>query len=96
MLHFDPQNLDKYIAKQKEVLKDLSTFVNDGGILIYMVDTLNKKESLSVVSSFLLNNPEFELIDERQIFPFEDEDVALYYAVMKKEIQKWLIYTDKK
>ena len=88
LLHFDPQNLDKYIAKQKEVLKDLSTFVNDGGILIYMVDTLNKKESLSVVSSFLLNNPEFELIDERQIFPFEDEDVALYYAVMKKEIQK--------
>lgn len=84
LLHFKKENLDEIIKKQKEVLLDLSKYVLPGGTLIYMVDTLNKKESSSIVTNFLLDNSSFSLIEELQLFPFEEENSTLYYAVMKK------------
>ena len=56
--------------------------MNDGQI-IYIVDTLNKKESVDVVSTFLKEHSNFELIEEKQCFPFDKYDTAMYYAVLK-------------
>lgn len=83
MYHFKRDSFDGLIAKQKEVLNDLAKFISKGGILIYMVDTLNKKESTSIVTNFLLDHQEFELLEEQQLFPFEKDGTAMYYAVMK-------------
>ncbi len=84
LLHFKKDSFDELIKKQKEVLYDLSKFVLPGGTLIYMVDTLNKKESSSIVTNFLLDNTSFSLVEELQLFPFENGNSTLYYAVMKK------------
>lgn len=84
LLHFKRESFDELIKKQKEVLSDLAKFVLPGGTLIYMVDTLNKKESSSIVTNFLLDNTSFSLVEELQLFPFEKENSTLYYAVMKK------------
>ena len=87
LLHFKKEQFDELISKQKQQLKDLSEFVSDGGTLIYIVDTMNKKESSAVMTDFLLNHNDFELVYERQIFPFEKDDISLYYAVIRKNEQ---------
>ncbi len=84
LLHFKRESLDALIKKQKEVIVDLSKYVLPGGLLIYMVDTLNKKESSSIVTNFLLDNPDFSLLEEQQLFAFDD-NTTLYYAVMKRK-----------
>ena len=55
------------------------------GTFIYMIYTISKKEGHQTVNEFLLKHPEFKLVREAQLFPYEDLDTALYYAVMKKE-----------
>jgi hypothetical protein len=50
-----------------------------------MIYTISKKEGHQTVNEFLLKHPEFKLVREAQLFPYEDLDTALYYAVMKKE-----------
>ncbi len=84
LLHFKRDSFDTLIKKQKEVIEDLSKYVLPDGYLIYMVDTLNKKESSSIVTNFLLDNPQFTLIEEQQLFPFDKGNSTIYYAVMKK------------
>lgn len=88
MLHFKKDDFDAFIKNQKMLIESLSKFVEEDGTFIYIVDTINKKESFGVVTSFLLAHPEFSLINERQIFPFEKEDTAIYFAVMKLNRQK--------
>lgn len=87
LLHFSKDELDQLIAKQKQILKDMSSFVSNDGKIVYMVDTLDKKETINIINSFLKENPEFELIDERQIYPFEKENITLYYAILHKKVQ---------
>lgn len=83
LLHFKREEFDGIIAHQKEVLNDMSTFVNNGGTILYIVDTMNKKETVDVVNGFIAEHPDFSIVEQRQIFPFEKEDASLYYAVMK-------------
>lgn len=86
VLHFKKEELDEIIKTQKESLKNLSDFVEDNGVLIYFVDTLNKKETKQIVDEFLKENPDFTLVEEKQCFPFENSDVISYYAVFKLEV----------
>jgi hypothetical protein len=50
-----------------------------------MIYTISKKEGHQTIGDFLLAHPEFKLVREAQLFPYEELDTALYYAVMKKE-----------
>ncbi len=86
-LRIKQSSLDELIAGQNIALSEASKYVEDGGTLVYMVPTINKKEGEGVVKNFLLNNREFTLLDEKQFFPFEAMDSCLYYAIMhKKEV----------
>ena len=49
-----------------------------------MVPTLSRKESNNIIAKFLVDNKDFELIEERQFFPFEVYDSCLYSARLKK------------
>ena len=44
----------------------------------------NKKENEKVVSEFLKNNSEFELIEQRTTFPSKDGGDGFFYALMVK------------
>ncbi|MCI2054879.1 MAG: hypothetical protein LKJ81_01810, partial [Bacilli bacterium] len=67
------------------MLEGVSKFVAEGGTLIYMIYTISKKEGHQTVIDFSTLHTEFKLVREAQLFPYEDLDTALYYAVMKKE-----------
>ncbi len=77
--------LDGYIANQKEALNDASDFVEDNGNLIYMVPTMNKKESLQIIADFLNSHPLFTLVEQKQFLPFDKYDSTLFIAILRKE-----------
>lgn len=83
LLHFKNNNLDEFIKNQKSILNDLSNHVSEGGVMLYFVDTLNKKETTQVIADFLQNHSNFELVEEKQLLPFLKEDCIGYFAVLK-------------
>lgn len=85
LIHFKRDNLDALIENERKLLEDLSAKVDDGGYLVYVVDTLNRKESTSLITNFLLNHHDFDLVDEMQYFPFDKVDGAFYYAKLRRK-----------
>ena len=83
-LRIKQENLDQIILSEYNCIEECSKFLNDGGELLYMIPTLSRKESNSLIANFLVNHPEFTLIEEQQLFPFESYDSNMYYARLKK------------
>jgi 16S rRNA (cytosine967-C5)-methyltransferase len=82
--HFDQSHLDGLIMQQNEMLTTSSQFVEQGGMLMYSVNTLNHKEGKHLIADFLSTHPEFSLISEFQHFPFDPLNTALYVAALRK------------
>lgn len=83
LLHFDKDNLDKLIEGETEALELCSKCVNDDGVLIYMVNTLNKKESSKIVEDFLVRHPEYILDRSEQTITSHPFATTLYYAILR-------------
>lgn len=83
-LNFDKNSLDDLITKQKETIQECSKYVEDDGLLVYFVTTIDRKEGQLIVLDFLSKNKQFTLLDDRQCFPFEEEGDSIYYAILKK------------
>jgi hypothetical protein len=77
--------MDAIFAQEKAALEGTSAFVGEHGILLYMIYTISKKEGHQTINDFVLRHPEFRIVEERQIFPFEDLDTSLYYCAMRKD-----------
>ena len=84
-LRIKQDQLDGYIANELATLAECGRFVETGGKLVYMVPTICKKESSGLIGTFLFENPEFELVEEQQFFPFDSYDSCLYYAILSKK-----------
>ena len=84
-LHFDIEKLDELIANQAKALNEAANQVEDGGYLLYLVDTISKKENGGVINEFLKNHPEFTLIKDKLYFPYKKYGGSYFYAVLKKE-----------
>jgi 16S rRNA (cytosine967-C5)-methyltransferase len=83
-IHFKQEDLDKLISAEKEALFEASQFVEERGLLFYGVNTMNQKEGKLLIEEFLLQQPQFKLIQEFQYFPFDKFNTALYVAAMRK------------
>lgn len=84
-IFFEQSSLDILIKEEKQGLENVSKYINDGGTLVYCVKTLGKKETSTLIEEFLAEHADFELIEEKQFFPFEEENSILYYAVLRKK-----------
>lgn len=87
LLHFKRESIDELVAAQKETLENCSSYVGEDGILVYIVSTINRKEGRSLIMDFLDKHRDFVLIEEKQRFPFDPLDTALYYAIMKRKVE---------
>jgi 16S rRNA C967 or C1407 C5-methylase (RsmB/RsmF family) len=85
LLHFNKGGMDELFAQEKEALLETSKFVAEGGTFIYMIYTISKKEGHQTIFDFMANHPEFQFVEERQYFPYEEGETALYYAVLHKD-----------
>ena len=83
-LRFNFEKLDDLIANQKLALKEASDQVEEGGYLIYFVDTLSKKESINIINEFLAENENFVLVKDKLYFPYKKYGSSTYFAVLKK------------
>ena len=85
-IHFKQEEIDALIAEEKEALTEASKFVAEGGLFSYGINTLNKKEGQNLIATFLTENPDFTLVHEKQYFPFDEMNTALYMAIMRKKL----------
>ena len=85
LLRFDRESLDKLIEDERHALELCSKYVEDGGTLVYIVNTLNKKESYNIISEFLLKHPRFKLIRDNQLTASHPFGTTMYYAVLTLE-----------
>ena len=83
-LRFDFSKLDELIANQKLALKEASAQIEEGGYLIYFVDTLSKKESINIINEFLAENENFTLVKDKLYFPYKKYGSSSYFAILKK------------
>ena len=81
----DSGALDEYLKNQKAALISASDFVEDGGNLIYMVPTMNKKETVQIIDDFLKEKEGFTLAEQKQFLPFDKYDSTLFIAILRKE-----------
>lgn len=69
---------------QYQILEVSSSYLKDGGRIIYSTCTLNKRENEKVVEKFLENHNDFKLIEENTSFPSKLGGDGFYYALMEK------------
>lgn len=86
-LRLKQDSLDEIINGEANTLEECVERVETDGKLVYMVPTISKKESVALIGNFLYKHPEFDLIEEKQFFPFESFDSCLYYAILKKQVK---------
>lgn len=83
-LKVNPESIDEIVALQKKILESASSCLKVDGIMVYSTCTLNKKENERQVAGFLKNHPDFELVEDRTIFPFEYHSDGFYYAKIRR------------
>ena len=83
-LRFDIEKLDELIENQSKALQEASAQVEDGGYLLYLVDTISRKETMGLINEFLKNNESFSLVRDKQYFPYKKYGGSYYFAVLKK------------
>lgn len=77
--------IDQFVINQQEALEKCAEFICDGGELIYVVNTLDHRETKDIVYRFLQMHTSFTLVKEKQILPEKTSGSFLYYAVLKLE-----------
>ena len=71
-----PEDLDKVIRTQKDILASAARLVKPGGRLVYSTCTVNRKENDRMVAGFLNEFPEFALdesLAQRMPLPLQEE-----------------------
>jgi len=78
----------EYITKvrslQQSILSDYSMMVKSGGMLVYSTCSILPSENETQVKIFLDSNNQFQLIDEKHVWPSEGFD-GFYMALIKKK-----------
>ncbi len=81
----DPAEFAGLYATQREILDSASSYVKDGGRLVYSTCTLNKLENEEVVKDFLAVHGEFALTEEHTWLPVGDGTEGFYAARLEKK-----------
>ena len=84
-VYFKIDSLDEIIISIKNGLKNISKFVDVNGLLLYVVPTVDLKETRVLVSEFVDENKEnFVLEEEKMLLPNKEGNSLLYYAKIRR------------
>ena len=83
--HLKPEDIDEITLLQKRILEASAAALKEGGILVYSTCTLNKKENDGQVNRFLQAHPEYELLEMKTLFPFEDDSDGFFAAKLRRK-----------
>lgn len=78
------EDLLDIIKIEKEYINEASHFVDEDGMLVYSVQTINQDEGEKIIDKFLAEHENFELLKSHQILPTDFNSDGLYFAIMKR------------
>lgn len=79
-----PERIDSIINDQKLLLESANKHLKVGGVLVYSTCTINKNENEKQIAKFIENHPNYQLIEEKVILPYEYNSDGFYIAKLKK------------
>ncbi len=79
------EDIEEITKIQKNILKNCSKYLKDGGELVYATCSILKEENEEVIYDFLENNKTFEMLEEIQIYPSKKNDGFFMAKLQKKE-----------
>jgi 16S rRNA (cytosine967-C5)-methyltransferase len=79
-----PSDIDELVILQAQILDASAPLLKIQGVLLYATCTLNKKENEKQIQNFLSRHPEYQLLDEKTLFPHEFQSDGFYYAKLKR------------
>ena len=82
--HIEMNSINEIINLQKEILDATWNLVKVGGFYIYSTCTINKDENEYQIREFLKRHPRFEIVEEKQILPFENHTDGFYICKMRR------------
>ena len=78
------KDIEKLPPLQYNILVNSARYLKVCGTLVYSTCSLNPKENEEVVKRFLDAHDDFELVEQRTIFPHEEDCDGFFYSVIKK------------
>lgn len=84
-LRINKEDINRLVKVEYESLLEASRYVKNNGNLIYFTTTFSNSEGRRLIKKFLKENEGFELMCEKQLFPFDKFQTMLYFAVLRKD-----------
>ena len=82
--HITLKDIEEINNLQKNIIRHVSKYVKDDGILVYSTCTINKFENEWLIKDFLNESKEFVKLEEEIILPTSSND-GFYICKMRKE-----------
>lgn len=79
-----PKTVEELQLKQQFILKNYSSVLKSGGIMVYATCSILPSENQNQIEEFLAFNNQFTLLEERKILPSEGFDGFYMAALLKK------------
>ncbi len=81
---FQPADFDRLLSLQQEILQDYSKMVKKGGRLVYATCSVFPSENLNQVTSFIKQNPNFNLESSKLFRPDIDPGDGFFMALLTR------------
>ena len=93
MFRKNPKVIDQYhdnqpqrcAKQQKKILSSAAVLLKGGGRLVYSTCSFSKIENEEVIDWFLTEHPEYELLKQEKLWPFEIAGEGHFVAALKKK-----------
>ena len=83
--HITLKSIEEIKRIQKDILESTWNLVKVGGYYTYSTCTINSEENGLQIREFLENHPNFEIVYEETILPFEHDSDGFYICKMRKK-----------
>ena len=81
----DLKSIEEVEYLQKEILDANYNLVKKGGYFVYSTCTLNKDENENQIAKFLMRHPDYEVVLEKKIMPFDYNTDGFYICKMRRK-----------
>ena len=84
-LHTHTEDVRNLADIQAKILDTASSYVKDGGKLVYSTCTVSREENFRVSGRFLQRHSEYYIEEERQLLPHIHGTDGFYFCIMRKD-----------